>query len=384
MKLAKLLVLSFLFALVLRSQEQPDIDINRFNLSRLIPLSLTGYAGEAEKVLRFDLEIAGFDIVSPEAAQFQVTGKNGETVEGKVTDRISKAILLANSFTGGSTRLQAHALSDAIVQAILKKPGIARTKIAFKRDTGKESEIFTADYDGHNLAQVTSDRSIVAAPCWVPGRRMLFYTSYKSEFPDIYSHDLGSGERRVVAKYSGLNTSPSISPNGRRVAMILSKSGSPDVYAADLDGGNLLQLTKTREDESSPCWSPDGSKICFVSSLGGARALYVVPSGGGQMTRLRTIGVLNPTEPDWSPDGKSIVFTSQMGGFNICTIPAGGGNATVVTSGEDPSWAPNSRTVIFTRRINYKRILSLLDVPTKRVKDVAQTLGSSSQPTWAK
>jgi hypothetical protein len=55
-----------------------------------------------------------------------------------------------------------------------------------------------------------------------------------------------------------------------------------------------------------------------------------------------------------------------------------------LVEGEDPSWAPNSRTVVFARRVGGKRILSLLDVPTKRVKDTAQVAGSRSQPSWAK
>jgi Tol biopolymer transport system component len=54
--------------------------------------------------------------------------------------------------------------------------------------------------------------------------------------------------------------------------------------------------------------------------------------------------------------------------------------------GEDPSWAPNSRTLIFARRTGDGYILSLLDVPTKQVKDVSRISGSNSQsqPSWAK
>ena len=375
----------FLLALALGTfAAEEKLDITK-DATHLIPVALSGYTGEAASVLKFDLEVAGFKIVGPGEAQFIVTGKNNGQVEGRVTDRINKATIMeAKAYANGSQRLQAHWLADDIVFALTGKPGIAKTKIAFKGEVGKHSEIFIADYDGHNAVAVTRDSTIVAAPCWVPGRRILYYTSYKSGYPDIYSHDLSSGERRVFSRYPGLNTSAAVSPDGKRVAMILSKNGSPDLYVCNADGSHLAQLTKTREDESSSCWSPDGTRICLAARVNERRALYLVSASGGPMTRLRTEGVLNPTEPDWSPDGKTIVFTSQMGSFNICTVPASGGVAQPLKEGEDPTWAPNSRTVIFTRRLKDKRILSMLDVPTKQVKDVIQNSGSCSQPSWAK
>ena len=102
------------------------------------------------------------------------------------------------------------------------------------------------------------------------------------------------------------------------------------------------------------------------------------------MQRIAT-GVASPTEPDWSPDGKFIIFTSLGGDFNLFLIPADGrGVATALVAGEDPSWAPNSRAVVFTRRARNSRVLSLLDVPTKQVKDIGRISGSNSQPSWAK
>jgi Tol biopolymer transport system component len=65
-------------------------------------------------------------------------------------------------------------------------------------------------------------------------------------------------------------------------------------------------------------------------------------------------------------------------------VPAAGGDAIPLVSGEDPSWAPNSRTVIFARRSGNRRSLSVLDVFTKQVKDVAGVSGSNSQPSWQK
>ncbi|HMZ23108.1 MAG TPA: S41 family peptidase, partial [Blastocatellia bacterium] len=195
-----------------------------------------------------------------------------------------------------------------VVQAVTGRKGIAQTKIAFKSVRASNSEVFVSDYDGFNPIAATQDNSIVAAPAWRPGRRMLYYTTYRLGNPDIVSQDLDSGARAIVARYAGSNISPALSADGRRVAMILSKNGSPDLYVANADGTGLKQLTQTREDESCPCWSPDGSTICFATKLDGRRSLAVVSADGGPIRRLATSGVVNPSEPDWSPDGKLIAF----------------------------------------------------------------------------
>jgi TolB protein len=365
------------------AQDQLVID-RETSGTRMLPLALEGLTGECLSVLRFDLEIAGFDLTTTEQAQYVVGGNQSASLQGRLTDRISKAPVLERVYSGGSVRAQAHAFADDIVEKLTGRKGIARTRIAFRAEANRNSEIYLADYDGHAPLALTQDQTISRDPAWAPGRRMLYYTSYKSGNPCVYSHDLQDGSRRVIAAYPGLNTGATVSPDGRRLALILSRSGSPDVYVADADGGNLRQLTFTKEDESSPCWSPDGRTLCFTSRVSGRAALYLLPAEGGSMRRLEATGAINTTEPDWSPDGKFIAFTEQRGGFQISIVPAGGGSAAVLTTGEDPSWAPNSRTIVFTRRVGGRRVLSLLDVPTKRVKDTRQVSGSCSQPVWAK
>jgi TolB protein len=351
-----------------------------------IPVSLEGLSGEVADVLKFDLYVQGFSFVTPDAAQYQISGTTAGSVQGRLVDRLAKTTILTRNYTGASLRRQAHAFADDIVQAITHKNGIGQTKIAFKAQSSTGSgEIYVADFDGHNAQTVTHDNTIVAAPAWVPGRLAVYYTSYQPGNPDIFYHNLGTGERRDIAGYSGLNTSAAVSPGGSRVAMILSRRGSPDVWVSDADGSNLKQLTATPEDESSPCWSPDGQWICFATRIAERRVLAKVPAGGGAIQRISTAGVSNPTEPDWSPDGKWIAFTSQAGGFDICVMPAdGSAPPTVLVAGEDPSWSPNSRTLIFTRRTGGRYVLSVLDVFTKQVKDIPRISGNDSQPAWAK
>jgi TolB protein len=370
------------------SQDEITIthEITVLGNTKPVPVSLDGFSGEVADVLKFDLYVQGFSFVTPDAAQYQISGSNDGNVVGRVADKFARSTLLSRSYTGASLRRQAHAFADDIVFAITGKKGIGQTKIAFKaQPTGNgNGEIYVSDFDGHNPQAVTGDHAIVSKPSWVPGRLALYYNSYKLENPDIFYSDLSTGQRRVVARYGGSNFSPAASPDGSKVAMILSKDGSPDVYVSNADGSNLKRLTTGVED-SSPCWSPDGQWVCFATKIAGRRLLAKVPAGGGAVQVIHTAGAPNPTEPDWSPDGKWIAFTSQTSEFDICVAPTdGSAPPTVLVRGESPSWSPNSRTLIFNHSVGYSQTLSVLDVFTKQVKDVGRIAGSDSEPAWRK
>lgn len=350
-----------------------------------IPVSLDGFSGEVADVLKFDLYVQGFSFVTPDAAQYQISGSAGGNVTGSVTDKLAKKMILSKSYTGVSLRRQAHAFADDIVFAITGKKGIGLTKIAFKAQAPDGTgEIYVSDFDGHGAQSITHDNAIVAAPAWAPGRLALYYTSYARGNPNIFYNNLSSGERRNFAKFSGLNTSAAVSPDGSKVAMILDTAGVVNVYVCNADGTELKRLT-TSEEDSSPCWSPDGQWICFATKIQSRRVLAKVPAGGGKIQVVRTSGAPNPTEPDWSPDGKWIAFTSQTSEFDICVVPAdGSAPPTVLVPGEDPSWSPNSRTLIFNHSVGYRQMLSVLDVFTKQVKNVGRVSGSDSEPAWRK
>ena len=304
-----------------------------------ILVALSGFTGEAAQVLQFDLYVQGFAVTNEASAQYLINGSNNGNLQGRVLDHVNKNTVLAKAYSGGSVRRQAHTLIDDFVQTLGRKP-IGNTRIAFKGQNGSNGEIYIADFDGFKPQQVTSDNTIVAAPCMVPGHLAMYYTSYKLNHPDIFYQNLSTGARTIFARNGGSNLSPAVSPDGSKVAMILSKDGWTDLYVCNSDKGDLRRLTRSPQDESSPCWSPDGQWICYASKEHERRSLSKISVSGGSPQRIPTNGVGNPTEPDWSPDGKWIAFTSQGRDFSICVVPATGGDAIVLTAGEDPSWAP--------------------------------------------
>ncbi|MEI9866604.1 MAG: hypothetical protein WDN00_19045 [Limisphaerales bacterium] len=48
-----------------------------------IPVSLEGFTGEASEVLRFDLYVQGFKIVSPDQAQYKISGSSSGNRAGR-------------------------------------------------------------------------------------------------------------------------------------------------------------------------------------------------------------------------------------------------------------------------------------------------------------
>jgi len=363
--------------------DEPPIEIRKAT-TYVVPISISDFTGEVDSILKFDLSVLGMEITSPAKAAYLVSGSQNGRLEGRLTAAGANQPLWARAYTGGLARSQAHAFANDIVKEIRGTAPIFQSRIAFRQQEGRTTEIAVSDFDGYNAKVLTHDGTLVAGPCWIPGGRELFYTSWQGGGEEILEHNLSTGIRRVFADYPGANLSPEISPDGQKVAMILSRSGSPNLWVRNLDGSGLKQLTSTRDDDSCPTWSPDSQEICFVCRSGRAE-LQKVSVNGGPARAVRVVGVYgNMTSPDWSPDGKWIAFASGSRSFTICVVPAEGGEAQVLVAGEDPCWAPNSRTIVFGRQVNNKSILCLLDVPTKHVKDVRQISGSCSQPSWAR
>ncbi len=223
-------------------------------------VSISGFTGEAAEVLRFDLYVQGFNFTNAANAQYLISGSNSGNLQAHVMDRYNKSELLSKAYSGASLRRQAHAFVDDFVEMLGRK-GIARTKIAFKVDSGvgrdMHSEIYVADFDGHNFQPVTKDNTLSTAPCWVPGRFALFYGSFKLGNPGIFSHDLTSGARKTIAWYGGARHR-SGGPAGRRQGgMVSEKGGGKGLVGAGAGGDKLLAPDKRAEGKTLTSLLPE-------------------------------------------------------------------------------------------------------------------------------
>ena len=142
---------------------------------------------------------------------------------------------------------------------------------------------------------------------------------------------------------TGLDMGASFSPDGALVAYASDKSGSFEIFVKSIEpAARELQLTNDGNQNLSPAFSPDGRWIAYFSAR--ARGIFRVPAIGGPPQRLTDFGV----QPVWSPDSKTIVFRSS-GSASLSTtdyywpaesglwmVPAGGGEATAITTTDGP------------------------------------------------
>jgi Tol biopolymer transport system component len=129
-----------------------------------------------------------------------------------------------------------------------------------------------------------------------------------------------------------MDSTPQLSPDGRRVAFASDRAGGWEIWLADPDGSNAVQLTSLGADSGAPCWSPDGERIVFQSNSEGQSDVYVIPAAGGKPRNLTSHPAIEG-RPSFSRDGHWIYFGSnRTGQRQIWKIPASGGDAVQVTN----------------------------------------------------
>jgi Tol biopolymer transport system component/DNA-binding winged helix-turn-helix (wHTH) protein len=155
---------------------------------------------------------------------------------------------------------------------------------------------------------------------------LFIWLARKPGNPRLDSH-LNSPAMTIVpfTSYPGVETAPSFSPDGSRIAFSWddgtgNRSGRPeyDLYVKAIGSETLLRLTKHPSDWISSVWSPDGTQIAFHRLAADDNGIYVVPALGGPERKL--IATRTPYDLaaplSWSPDGKWITYsdTARDGG----------------------------------------------------------------------
>lgn len=358
-------------------------------------ISASGASGTiVRQTLESDLRRSGWFTFS-RPASYSVSGacadKGGSlSAQCQVANLLKSEVILNKGYTESpeNARRLAHKVADDIIMAVKGFKGICSGRIVMVGNRTGSKELYTCDFDGGNLRQITSDRSISLSPFWAPSGTHIAYTSFRRGFPDIYLVDLRSGARNCIANYPGINMAGGISPRGTEALMILSKDGNPEVYMKELSSGRLTRLTQTqRAGEASPVWSPDGSQIAYVSDLAGVGSpqLYIMDRSGNSR-RLTSRGKENVT-PDWGANGWITFCSRRNGRYGVFIVHPSTLEERQIspddTHYEDPCWASDGRHIVCTRQDGRTSRIYLLDTMGDPPVCLSPNDGNWFSPSWS-
>jgi Tol biopolymer transport system component len=266
-------------------------------------------------------------------------------------------------------------------------PATPISKIAFVRDCGGNLgwEIFTADSDSKNIADITNNPSKDLWSTWSPdGSKIAFQSSREWHgYPSIYVMEADGNNVKCLTPEVAASEFPVWSPSGNTIAYSTSKGSvstsllqtkAVNLFVMDANGGNKSAVAPTVDSTSSqvsPSWFPDSKKLAYASNATGLWEICSVNIDAPDSTRYNVCidtncGLRFPPsdkviQPNSfpalavSPDGESIAFDyrNQTGERDIYLLSLDTKNAQCLTCGLAgnsyfPTWSPDGSKIAFT------------------------------------
>jgi Tol biopolymer transport system component/predicted Ser/Thr protein kinase len=171
-----------------------------------------------------------------------------------------------------------------------------------------------------------------------------------------------SGKTQPLLQKPGTYYTPSISPDGRHLAVVQESGKDQDAWIYDAQRDSMSRLTYNSSGGLYPVWSPDGKYIVFQLRSSGATAIeWIRSDGAGEAQRL--LEGKNELFPgSLSPDGRRLAYTelSSETGFDLWTVTLDLSDAEHPKAGKpepflrtpfnerDPAFSPDGRWIAYT------------------------------------
>lgn len=160
-------------------------------------------------------------------------------------------------------------------------------------------DVYLLDIVSGQLTQLTHNRAIDTEVAWDPTGDTLIFTSNRSGSVQLYQIPVKGGKAQRLTFEGRYNASPSVSPDGKLIAMVHGDQGRFRIAVLARDSSQLRLLSDGRLDES-PSFAPNGGMIIYAAA-GNPRGVLGAVSTDGRIKQRFSLNEGDVREPTWSP-----------------------------------------------------------------------------------
>ncbi len=319
--------------------------------------------------------------------------RNGDRVEARYelfdVNREERILGETAAAPASNMRSLAHHISDKVYEAITGVPGAFSTKLAYvtldRANGNARYRLQVSDIDGKRARIRLESKEPILSPAWSPDGKKLAYVSFETSKPVIFVHELGSGERKKVADFPGLNSAPAWSADGQSLLMTLSKDGNAEIYQMNLQSRKVTKLTNHWAIDTEATWDSSGEGIFFTSDRSGGPQIYYMAKPGAEPRRI-TFGSRYNARPRPDASGNYVYYVHQRDrAFTIARTNLKNDEETVLTrteSDESPSISPNGRMLIYATKQSGESVLTVSSADGGAAYSLPASEGDVRDPAW--